>query len=159
MNEDGVIPLTDENNALLASVITTNANWGETEADLPNYWVEALYFEDNYTYDGHVGLFKSGDYQITLVLAKSLSGFYLLYNLSGNWIVYEDLYESCKKQIEGTDAWTSTYNTSVATTMSYGPYKLTNYQADMSMKFERNENWFGYTDGKHVYVDPQDDKL
>lgn len=159
VNADGVIPLTDENNALLASVTTTNPAWGETEEALPNYWVEALYFEDNYAYDGNVGLFKSGDYQITLVLSKSLSGFYLLYNLSSNWIVYESLYESCKQKIEGTDAWTSTYNTSVETTMSYGPYKLTNYQADMSMKFERNENWFGYTDGKHVYVDPQDDKL
>jgi len=103
-----------------------------------------------------VGLYKSGDYEITLVLGKSLAGFNLLYNLSGNWIVYEPYYEACKKQ-EG-DAWLSTYNTSVETTMSYGPYKLVSYQADKSMRFERNLAWYGYTDGKHEYKDPTDGK-
>ncbi|MBR7073539.1 MAG: hypothetical protein IKI39_00365, partial [Oscillospiraceae bacterium] len=45
---------------------------------------------------------------------------------------------------------------SVETTSSYGPYKMTEYQSDKFMKFERDENWYGYTDGKHVYVDPED---
>ncbi len=107
-------------------------------------------------YDGTVGLYKSGDYQITLVLAKSLTGFNLLYNLSGNWIVKEDLYEANLKETNGV--WSSTYNTSVETTSSYGPYKLTDYQTDKHMRFERNENWWGYTDGLHTYVDPIDGK-
>lgn len=107
-------------------------------------------------YDGTVGLYKSGDYQITLVLAKSLTGFNLLYNLSGNWIVKEDLYEANLKETNGV--WSSTYNTSVETTSSYGPYKLTDYQTDKHMRFERNENWWGYTDGLHTYVDPTDGK-
>ena len=152
-DENGLIPLTDENLALFTPVTTGNEAWGETEADLPNYFV----YEKSYAeveYDGTVGLFKSGDYQITIVFAKSLQGFNLLYNLSGNWIVYEDLYESCLKEDNGV--WTSTYNTSVETTMSYGPYKMTEYQADKSMRFERNENWYGYTDGQHTYVDPVD---
>ncbi len=107
-------------------------------------------------YDGTVGLYKSGDYQITLVLAKSLTGFNLLYNLSGNWIVKEDLYEANLKETNGV--WSSTYNTSVETTSSYGPYKLADYQTDKHMRFERNENWWGYTDGLHTYVDPIDGK-
>ena len=107
-------------------------------------------------YDGTVGLYKSGDYQITLVLAKSLTGFNLLYSLSGNWIVKEDLYEANLKETNGV--WSSTYNTSVETTSSYGPYKLTDYQTDKHMRFERNENWWGYTDGLHTYVDPTDGK-
>ncbi len=107
-------------------------------------------------YDGTVGLYKSGDYQITLVLAKSLTGFNLLYNLSGNWIVKEDLYEANLK--ETNCVWSSTYNTSVETTSSYGPYKLADYQTDKHMRFERNENWWGYTDGLHTYVDPIDGK-
>ena len=40
--------------------------------------------------------------------------------------------------------------------MAYGPYKLTEYQTDKFMKFEKNENWYGWTDGQHQYVDPED---
>ena len=158
MNEDGLIALTDEVHALFLPVITGNPDWGETEADAFNYWVEAKTFADNYDF-ANVGLYKSGDYQITLVLEKSLAGFDLLYNLSGNWIVYEKYYEACKSQIGETGAWTSTYNTSVETTMSYGPYKMVSYQTDKAMRFEKNENWYGYTDGKHIYKDPVDGKI
>ena len=66
----------------------------------------------------------------------------------------EDLYEANLSESNGV--WSSTYNTSVETTSSYGPYKLVTYQADKFMKFEKNENWYGWTDGKHVYVDPED---
>ena len=112
-------------------------------------------YPDNVDYST-VGLYKSGEYQITLVLDKSLSGFYLLYNLASNWIVYQPLYEACLSQVEGTDAWTSTYCTDKDTTISYGPYKMTAYTKDQSMRFERNENWYGYTDGQHIYHDPED---
>lgn len=109
------------------------------------------------TFDfANVGCYKTGDYQITLVFNKSLQGFNLLYSLSSNWIVKEDLYESCLTENNGV--WTSTYNTSVATTSSYGPYKMTDYQADKHMRFERNDKWYGYTDGQHIYVDPTDGK-
>ncbi len=152
MDENGLIPLTDENYALYADVTTSNEAWGETAADLPNYFiVEKTYPEVGFE---TVGLYKTGDYQITIVLSKSLSGFYLFYNLTSNWIVKEDLYEANLKPTG--DTYTSTYNTSVETTSSYGPYKLVNYEADKNMHFVRNENWFGYKDGKHVYVDPVD---
>lgn len=157
-DENGLVPLNDTTNALLASVTTTNPNWGESDADLFNYYVEKVVYEDNYDFS-KVGCFASDEYELTLVFSKSLAGFNLLYNLSSNWLVYEDLYESCKKQVAGTDAWETTYNTSVETTMSYGPYKMVSYEKDKSMRFERNENWWGYTDGKHVYVDPENDKL
>ncbi len=103
-----------------------------------------------------VGLFKSGDNQITLVLAKSLAGFDLLYNLTGNWLVYKDIYE--KSIVAVGDTFESTYGSDVATTMSYGPYRLVNYQDGKAMRFEKNENWYGYTDGRHIYTDPGDQK-
>ncbi|MCR5153423.1 MAG: hypothetical protein K6B75_01105 [Lachnospiraceae bacterium] len=103
-----------------------------------------------------VGIYKTGEYEIVIVLGKSLAGFTLLYNLGNNWLVYEDLYEAGKSRIGETDAWANTYNTDVASTMSYGPYKLVSFQADKSMRFERNENWWGYKDGKHIYQDPED---
>ena len=154
VDANGGIPLTDENIALVASVIATEA-WGETEAHIVNYFATGVYWEDNYDFS-NVGLFKSGDYEITLVLGKSLKGFQLLYNLTSNWIVYEPYYEANKKEVGSTVV--SSYNTSVESTMSYGPYKMTFYQADSEIRFEKNEKWYGWTDGKHTYVDPEDGK-
>ena len=152
MDEEGKVPCNDETLALLAGVTTTNANWNETEEDLPNYLIYQKTFPE-VSYDT-VGLYKTGDYQITLVLNKALAGFNLLYNLTGNWLVKTDLYDECLSNESG--AWTSTYNTSVETTCSYGPYKMSNYQTDKGMHFVKNENWYGYTDGKHIYQDPED---
>ena len=152
MDEEGLIALTDENLALYADVVNGNPAWGETEADLPNYFVTR--HEWPVTDWSTVGLFATGEHQITLVLEKSLTGFYLLYNLSGNWLVKPDLYDACLTQ-DG-DAWFNTYNTTVETSASYGPYKMTYFETDKAMTFERNENWYGYSDGKHVYVDPVD---
>ena len=153
MAVDGAIPLTDENLALFLPVITGNPEWGETETEAPNYfcWGEAFPVVE---YDNTVGCYKTGDYQITIVLEKALAGFQLLYNLSSNWIVNIDLYDACLSEENGV--WSTTYNTSVETTLSYGPYKLVNYQTDKAMRFEKNENWYGYTDGNHQYVDPTD---
>ena len=153
-NDDGVVALTDETYPMIKDVITGNAAWGEDETYMHNYFVEGKYFEADYSFD-NVGLYKSGDYEITLVLEKSLTDFNLLYNLSGNWIVYESIYEASKKEIGETGVITSEYCSSVETTMSYGPYVMTEYQSGKYMKFAKNENWFGYTDGKHVYVDPE----
>ena len=151
-DEEGLIRLTDDVLALFIPVITGNPNWGETEADVVNYLVyNQTYPEVDFS---TVGLYKTGEYQITLVLGKSLGGFNLLYNLTSNWIVEPELYDANLKENNGV--WSSTYNTNVATTLSYGPYKMTEYQTDKFMKFEKNENWYGYTDGKHIYKDPTD---
>ncbi len=102
----------------------------------------------------NVGVLATDEYELTLVLGKSLTGFYLLYSLSGNWIVKTDLYDDCLTESNGV--WTSTYCTSLETSVSYGPYMMTSYQTDKQMVFEKNPNWHGWTDGKHVYVDPVD---
>ena len=117
-----------------------------TNEDYTENWAE--------NFDKEVGIFASGEYEITIVLEKSLSGFYLLYSLSGNWLVKTDLYDKCLKQ-EG-DTYLSTYNTSVETSPSYGPYKLVSYQADKGMRFEKNDKWYGHYDLTHVYTDPED---
>jgi len=151
-DENGHVAITDESIALVTSLINT-ANWGNEPAENVPYY---MMYDQTYPEVGYetVGLYKTGDYQITLVLKKSLAGFNLLYNLTGNWLVKTDLYDSCLSETNG--AWTSTYNTSVETTCSYGPYKMSSYQTDKGMHFVKNENWYGYTDGKHIYVDPED---
>ncbi len=155
-DENGLAPLTEDSYAMLVSLISTDA-WMEDESNAPCYFVERkTYPEVDFS---TVGLYKSGDYQITLVLDKALAGFNLYYSLTTNWIVKEDLYESCLTSSTGADGvevWSSTYNTSVETTSSYGPYKLVEFQTDKFMRYEKNENWYGWTDGKHEYVDPND---
>ena len=152
-DENGNVPITEASMALVASLINT-ANWGyEPVENLPYYVMYDFAYASGVDFST-VGLYKSGDYQITLVLKKALSGFTLLYNLSGNWLVKVDLYDACLTENDGV--WTSTYNTSVETTCSYGPYKMTSYQTDKGMHFVKNENWYGYTDGQHIYKDPED---
>ncbi len=132
---------------------------GQTEEQAKSFIPDEVSL--NYTYPSdakfeNVGLYKSGDYQITLVLGQSLAGFNLLYSLGSPWLVEPELYKSTIKESDGV--YTSNYCTSVETTLSYGPYKLTSFQSDKAMRFERNDKWYGYTDGKHVYKDPQDGK-
>lgn len=156
MTDAGVVPLTDETLDALTTLITGNAAWNETDGStLPNYLVYAEEWAD-FPWE-NVGLLKTGDYQITLVLGKSLAGFNLYYNLGSAgamWLVKTDLYDSCITETNGVKS--TTYNTSVDTTMSYGPYKLTSYQADKALHLVKNEKWSGWTDGQHEYVDPTD---
>ncbi len=109
-----------------------------------------------------VGLFKTGDYEIVIVLAKPVAEaeFYMPYNLSSTWLVKEDLYEACKTYFDAAGniveagsadavSVTNTYCTSVETSACFGPYDLTFYQEDKQLTFTRNETWFGYSDGLH----------
>ncbi|MBE6936032.1 MAG: hypothetical protein E7458_05955 [Ruminococcaceae bacterium] len=152
-DENGLIPLTEENLALFAPVITGVTDWGETEQDLPHYFVSGTAYPEA-EYDGTVGLYQSGTHQITLVLDRPLTGYALLSHLTRNWIVYEPYYEETLTETDGV--WHSDYATDVGTTMSCGPYRLAAYQAGRSLTLARNESWYGYSDGLHQYVDPAD---
>ena len=159
MDSKGFVPCTDDNLALLAGVTTTNETWNETEEDLYAYLViEDVHYDEDYSFD-NVGLFASDDHTLTFVYRNALDGFYLMtYGMSTTWLVKTDIYDANLKETttaSGT-VWSSTYNTSVATTSSYGPYKMVSFQTDKAMRFEKNENWYGWTDGKHTYVDPED---
>lgn len=94
-----------------------------------------------------VGLVKTGDYQIIYITETPVTMFYFLSNATSNWIVHEKLYEAGMEQRGKLKA--TNYGTSVETYMSYGPYKLVNFEVDKQYILERNENWYGYTDGKH----------
>lgn len=109
-----------------------------------------------------VGIKALDDYTILIVTAKPIAepDFYVPYHLSSTWLVKKDLYESCQTwfDAEGNEveagsenavSITNTYCTSVDTSACYGPYDLTYYELDKQLTFTRNENWFGYSDGKH----------
>ena len=67
------------------------------------------------------------------------------YYLSGLPLVKKDLYESCKiEPAAGATLWTSNYNSSLATSASWGPYKLVEFEAGSHYKLAKNDNWYGY---------------
>ena len=98
-----------------------------------------------------VGIKALDNGNLVIILEKPLSGFYLKYNLSSTWLVNEKLYKSCEKWTNGV--YSNSYGTSASTYMSYGPYKLTAFQMDKNIAFEKNSNWFGYNDeaNKNLY--------
>ena len=115
-------------------------------------------YEADYSFD-NVGLFVSGDNELTFVYANALEGFYLMtYGMSTQYLVKTDLYDANLKETESASGsvWSSTYGTSMDTSVSYGPYKLSEFQADKLMHFVKNENWWGWDSDVYTYVDPED---
>lgn len=124
------------------------------------YVCTAEEYEDNYSWD-NVGIVKTGDYEIVMVAVSPVNTpeFYLPYNLSSTYLVYEPMWEACKTYYdadgnkvdrENAVSMSTNYCTSAETTISYGPYKLTYFELDKQFTLERNENWYGYSDGKHL---------
>ena len=158
-DENGLAPLNEETLGYLTDVITGNPAWSEDESYLYNYLVivEGVY-EANYSFD-NVGLFATGDKTLTFVYANALEGFYLMtYAMSTGYLVKTDLYDSLLKETETASGsvWSSTYGTSLETSVSYGPYVMTDFQSDKLMHFSKNPNWWGWTSDVYTYVDPED---
>lgn len=102
------------------------------------------------TYDfSDVGFFAPTDHEIVIVLVNAMEdNFYLRYELCTSFfLVNNTKYEACISEEGGV--YTNSYCTSVATTVGFGPYKLTEYNADNSMKLERNPYWHGYYELEH----------
>ncbi len=148
-------------------------------------WVSGKYLWDAYLADGapyasyqgdyvfeetiqvgaawdEVGLKKIDEYTIDIILEAPMAeaSFYLPYNLSSNWLVYEPMYEACKSFFDADGAVVATeeeaatvttnYCKSLENTIGYGPYKLDSFELDKQYSFVRNDNWYGYSDGKHL---------
>lgn len=113
-----------------------------TVADINPYY-HNISFEE-------VGMVAVDDYTLVLIIENELANpdFYLPYYLSSWALVNEELYEDC--WIENPDGTkTNNYMTSLDTSISFGPYRLSYFEADKQITFTRNPNWYGYTDGKH----------
>ena len=60
-------------------------------------------------------------------------------------LVHQAKYEASKiAPANGATLWTSKYNSSLASTASWGPYKLTEFVAGSHYKLVKNENWYGW---------------
>ena len=107
-----------------------------------------------------VGLYADGERDVVYVFEAAQSGYYLYAALTNFFLIKPDLYDNCLKETKTASGsvWSSSYNTGVSNSPSYGPYKISSFQTDKSIRFVRNEKWFGYKDGNHKYVDPIDGK-
>ena len=133
--------------------------WWQTEPD-----EELDFFVTEYTYPemtfDKVGIFVGDtEYELVLVLAKSLDllkedgslSYKAAYNMSSLPLVHKAKYEANKvAPAEGATLWTSTYNSSVETTASWGPYKLESFQSGKQYVLVRNTNWYGYTGSENA---------
>ena len=151
-DENGRVAVTDESIELWKTLINT-PSWGnEDESYLPNYLVYP------YTYPtvdfSEVGIFVGdNELELVVVLEKALDllkedgtlSYKAAYNFSSLPLVHRATYEACKiAPSEGVSLWTSNYNSSVDTTMSWGPYKLESFQSGTQFVLVRNDNWYGY---------------
>ena len=109
-------------------------------------------YPDELSFD-EVGIFSEGNYDIILVLDNPISFFKedgslsyrAAYDFASLPLVKMDLFETTKQAPQlGSTQWTSNYNNSLETSASWGPYKLTFFQADKEWRLERNEYWYGY---------------
>lgn len=98
-------------------------------------------YGDKVEYDT-VGCYKVDNYTIIYVCENAIDYNYFLTSCTSTWLVHEATYENCLDKT-GT-LWTSTYNTSPETTVSYGLYKFKSYQTDKQVVFVPNENWYGW---------------
>ena len=114
-----------------------------TEPNEELNFFEAEYKYPEFSFD-NVGVKKIDDYTLDIIYGGELAGFYIKYNI-GLPLVNETLWEQCKK-VDENGIVSSSYGTSVETYMGYGPYKLTQYIVDQIMVFEKNPNWYGYSE-------------
>jgi len=119
---------------------------------------ELHFFVCDYTYPefswDKVGMFVGeNEYEIVVVLEKALDlideegnlTYKAAYNFASLPLVHKAKYEANKVEpVAGSTLWTSKYNSSVKTTASWGPYKLTFFQSGKAYILEKNENWYGY---------------
>lgn len=151
MDDDGYVDITDETIALLTKAISTE-DWEEDETCLPAYiQVKVAWADVNFD---DVGIFVGNNENELVVVLDSLLDllaedgsltYKAAYNFSSLPLVHEQKYEDSKKAPTlGSNLYTSIYNSSVATSASWGPYKLTEFQAGKHYKLERNLNWYGY---------------
>lgn len=155
-DEAGYVAVTDETIALMGTTIATDA-WGETADNWIAYVHVLNYVYPELSFD-EVGISAPNDTTIVLELEQPLQllkedgslSYKAAYNMASLPLVKEDLYEANKvAPVEGSELWTSTYHSDVASTASWGPYMLTEFQAGKIYKLEKNPNWYGWNMEKY----------
>lgn len=136
---DGYVAVTRETADLLYS-FTGSDEWGRESRDDLAYYVSYRQTWPAASWDS-VGLLKEGAYSLLYITESPVSEFDILFALTTPWLVYEPLYEAGKFEYGGR-VYTN-YGTLPETSMSCGPYRLTDAEGG-TLTLERSEGWFGY---------------
>lgn len=133
----------------------TIISWGYDQAVADQYFCAEVYLD--YTFPAvdfsEVGIYAESDTELVIVLVNALDllkedgslSYKAAYNMSSLPLVHKATYEANKvAPTDGNTLWTSTYNSSKETTMSWGPYKLESFESGKEYVMVRNENWYGY---------------
>lgn len=116
--------------------VVNDFTWPEMDFDQVGIFVGETENELVLVLDSNINLLED-DGSLTYLAA---------YQLQSLPLVKKDLYEKCKQEpVAGSTLWTTTYNSSLETTASWGPYKLAQFQPGTSYTLERNTNWYGYS--------------
>ena len=117
-----------------------------TDDDILDYFGSKKCTFNNIEFDD-VGLIAKDDHTLLYVTEQPVDAFNFNVACSELWLVNPSLYDSLKSTTG--ELVTTSYGTSAETYDAFGPYKLSSFEADKQFKFTRNENWYGWTDGKH----------
>jgi len=173
-NPYGYTPVTEKNIESVKTLINQVMKaFGYDVPSMPAEEAKGVYMEGLFyatgenspiaEYDATVGCYKVDEYTIRYVTQAQIDFNYFLTSCTSNWLVYQELYENHK---DASGALVTTkYGTSKDTTMSYGPYKISDLQKGKQIIFVQNENYYEFkkqedgtlyaetdylVDGKHV---------
>lgn len=140
-----------KNDETMLATWTAVLGWWQTE---PNE--ELHFFKMEYEYPAmdfsEVGYFVGdNEYELVMVIDGTLNPldaegnltYEAGYYFSGWPLVKKDLWEICENRANGVP-YSNGYCTTTASSASWGPYKLTNYQDQKTYTVSRNDKWFGY---------------
>lgn len=127
--------------------------WWKTDPNEElDFFVTKKVYED-IDYDGNVGVYAVSDTELIVCYTTSRSfikpdgslSYLAAYELSDLPLVHKATFEANHKAPSaGQTLATNTYQSSLASSRSWGPYKLTAYQAGKQYKLEKNPYWYGY---------------
>ena len=160
-NEYGYTEITAENMATAKELVgyalkPFGMDWATMdEATKEELFKETLFYISGYGDEvawETVGMYAEGnaivvclDVAFALLNKDGGLSYQAAYYMSSLPLVHKAKYEASKKApAEGATLWTSNYNSSLETTASWGPYKLTQFEAGSHYKLEKNENWYGW---------------
>lgn len=144
IDKTGMIQITEDD---IENLLKVAANFGDTN---PEAWYEFCFVQigtREATPWESVGLVKGDDYTIYYVLETPETMFYFLTAMTSGWLVNEELYEAGKTTTG--DLVTTDYGTDVDNYSATGPYRVEAFEPSKSFTLVKNENWYGWTDGKH----------
>lgn len=134
--------------------------WWQTEPNEELHFFISEYTLPKLDFD-KVGIKAVSDYEIVVAMTDPIVfiedgqlTYHCPYEFASLPLVHQAKYEA-NKVAPATDGalWTSTYNSSLSSTASWGPYKLTDFQSGKYYKLVKNPNWYGWNmkkyDGKY----------